>query len=319
MQFLFICKLLSHILHNYIVMSEWYSNKKGFSIERLAALASVAEHGGIMNAAGGDPVRQSQLSRQMKELEGFFDFALLDRSSTPHQVTDAGRQIARHTELFLHSMKSSVDHFANDRPCVSLAAGESIIQWVLIPTLAKRLTQKNSPRVRFLNQTSSQTVDRLANGLVDIGIIKEGSKRGKLAFHKISSHHSDVIYNPMFIDPGKKPTWESLVAMNIPLAIQDHGGTLRAAMERLNTDQEASPQIVAECTSYPQVLDLVQSGACAGILPRLAKKQAESKGCKWMNIEELKDDMTTIGVAWDESRVRNFPAMQTVLKWFGAK
>jgi hypothetical protein len=38
-----------------------------------------------------------------------------------------------------------------------------------------------------------------------------------------------------------------------------------------------------------------------------------------MNIQELKDDKTTIGVAWDETRVRNFPAMQTVLKWFGVK
>ena len=300
-------------------MSEWYSNKKGFSIERLAALASVAEHGGIMNAACGDPVRQSQLSRQMKELEDFFDFALLDRSSTPHQVTDAGRQIAGHTELFLNSMKNSMDHFSNDRPCVSIAAGESIIQWFLIPTLAKKLTQKNSPRVRFLNQTSSQTVDRLVNGIVDIGIIKESSKRGKLAFQEISSHHSDVLYNPDFIKPGKKPTWASLLDMNMPLAIQDHGGTLRATMDRLNIDLEARPQIIAECTSYPQVLDLVQSGACAGILPRLAKQQAESRGCKWMNIQELKGDKTTIGVAWDETRVRNFPAMQTVLKWFGVK
>jgi DNA-binding transcriptional LysR family regulator len=298
-------------------MSKWYSNKKGFSIERLAALASVAEHGGIMNAAGGDATRQSQLSRQMKELEGFFDFALLDRSSTPHQVTDAGRQIARHTELFLQSMKSSVDHFANERPCVSLAAGESIIQWFLIPMLAKKLTQKNSPRVRFLNQTSSQTVDRLINGIVDIGIIKESSKRGSLAFKEISSYHSDVLYHPAHFKPGKNPTWASLASM--PIAIQDHSDSLRATIDRLNSDLDTCPQIIAECTSYPQVLELVMNGSCVGILPRIAGKHAENKGCKWMGLTEFEDDKATIGVAWDESRMRNFPVMQTVLKWFGVK
>ena len=126
-----------------------------------------------------------------------------------------------------------------------------------------------------------------------------------------------MLYNPEFINPGKNPNWASL--RNIPLAIQDHSGSLRSAMDLLNRDLDESPQIMAECTSFPQVLDLVKSGACAGILPRLAKQQAESKGCKWMNIGELKDDKTTIGVAWDETRVRNFPAMQMVLKWFGVK
>ena len=298
-------------------MSEWYSNKKGFSIERLAALASIAEHGGIMNAAGGDPVRQSQLSRQMKELEGFFDFALLDRSSTPHQVTNAGEHISRHTELFLNSLKNSMDHFSNDRPCVRVAAGESIIQWFLIPTMTKRLSQKSSPRVRFLNQTSSQTVDRLVSGLVDIGVIKESDSRGNLAFESIGSHYPDALYHPDYFDFGIKPTWDSLA--DKPLAVQDHRGSLRATMDRLNSGHHSSPHVIAECTSYPQVLELVMNGSCIGILPQIARKHAENKGCKWMGLEEFKGEKTTIGVSWNKDRAKNSPEITEVLKWFGVR
>ena len=298
-------------------MSAWYSNRKGFSIERLAALAAVAEHGGIMNAAGGEPTRQSQLSRQMKELEAFFGFDLLDRTSTPHQVNEAGRQIAQHTEVFLGSMMRSMDHYTHERPSISIAAGESIIQWFLIPMLAKSLTQKNSPRVRFLNQTSSQTVDRLVSGLVDIGVIKESDRRGNLAFESIGSHYPDALYHPDYFDFGNKPTWESLV--DKPLAVQDHRGSLRVTMERLGGELDSSPRVIAECTSYPQVLELVMNGSCIGILPRLARKHAEDKGCKWMGLKEFKDQKTTIGVAWNKDRAKNSAGIATVLRWFGVR
>lgn len=41
---------------------------KGMSLERLDAFLAVLEAGGIARAAPGQPVRQSQLSRQISEL-----------------------------------------------------------------------------------------------------------------------------------------------------------------------------------------------------------------------------------------------------------
>lgn len=44
----------------------------GLSIDRLRSFLKVAEAGNLATAAQGDVVRQSQYSRQIKELEGFF-------------------------------------------------------------------------------------------------------------------------------------------------------------------------------------------------------------------------------------------------------
>ena len=66
-----------------------------------------------MSAAGGDPNRQSLLSRKIKELEGYFAFPLLDRRSTPHQLTEAGRQMVQHTAQFLTSLERSVEQHTN--------------------------------------------------------------------------------------------------------------------------------------------------------------------------------------------------------------
>jgi hypothetical protein len=69
-------------------MSDWFRQKKGFSIERLAAMVSVAEHGGIMSAAGGDPNRQSLLSRQIKELESNLNTSSTHRGGASNSTAD---------------------------------------------------------------------------------------------------------------------------------------------------------------------------------------------------------------------------------------
>lgn len=47
----------------------------GLSLERLRSFCLVAEAGGVTKAAKGDAARQSQFSRQVKELEECFGAA----------------------------------------------------------------------------------------------------------------------------------------------------------------------------------------------------------------------------------------------------
>ena len=54
-------------------MFEELLSKRGLSFDRLAALVNLAKAGTLAEAALQDPVRQSLLSRQIKELEEFFD------------------------------------------------------------------------------------------------------------------------------------------------------------------------------------------------------------------------------------------------------
>lgn len=54
----------------------------GLSLDRLASLVALADAHGISAAARGDPARQSQFSRQLKEFETFFGVALIERRQT---------------------------------------------------------------------------------------------------------------------------------------------------------------------------------------------------------------------------------------------
>ncbi len=62
-------------------MFEQLFAKRGLSLDRLRVLCEVADAGGIARAARNDPTRQSQFSRQLKELEDFFEVELTRRQA----------------------------------------------------------------------------------------------------------------------------------------------------------------------------------------------------------------------------------------------
>ena len=51
--------------------------------------------------AAGDPVKQSQFSRQIKELEDFFQIRLLERPGKGDRLTNSGKELARISRFFL--------------------------------------------------------------------------------------------------------------------------------------------------------------------------------------------------------------------------
>ena len=69
--------------------------ESGLSLDRLRALVEVGAAGSIVRAAGGDPGRQSQYSRQIKELEDFFQTGLVERHGKGIRLTAGGRELAR--------------------------------------------------------------------------------------------------------------------------------------------------------------------------------------------------------------------------------
>ena len=68
---------------------------QGMSLERLAAFLVVFDAGGLARAAPGNAVKQSQLSRQLKDLEVALGQRLFLRTPQGLTATPAGRALAR--------------------------------------------------------------------------------------------------------------------------------------------------------------------------------------------------------------------------------
>ena len=68
--------------------------RSGLSLERLRSLIQVADAGGISRAVGDDPARQSLVSRQLKELEEFFEVELTRRDGKRLALTEKRVSVA---------------------------------------------------------------------------------------------------------------------------------------------------------------------------------------------------------------------------------
>ena len=116
-------------------------------MDRLRVLCEVAEAGSLVRAAGSDPVRQSQFSRQLKELEDFFGVELTRRHGKGLVLTEHGQelvQIARESIGRLHDFQLR----AGNQPLTfSIGGGDSLVQWLVLPRLAA--LQKNLPNINL--------------------------------------------------------------------------------------------------------------------------------------------------------------------------
>ena len=105
----------------------------GISLERLVAFCRVADAGSITRAAGGKASRQSLLSRQVKELEAFFQTELIERKERGIALTAEGDRL--HALVREHIL--SLKHFREERCAtperVSLIAPAFLINWLVLP------------------------------------------------------------------------------------------------------------------------------------------------------------------------------------------
>jgi len=97
--------------------------KGGLSLDRLASFCAVAEAGSIVKAAGGDPVRQSLISRQIRELEEFFGAELTWRRGKGLAVTPAGRRLAALVRGQLQDLDDFLRESAGGTKEFSIGAG----------------------------------------------------------------------------------------------------------------------------------------------------------------------------------------------------
>src|SRR3954466_9034072 len=84
---------VKHMIYDRIVMFEKLFTQSGLSLDRLKTFAEIVNAGGISAAAQSDPNRQSQFSRQLKELERYFGIELVKRGRGPMQLTEPGRRL----------------------------------------------------------------------------------------------------------------------------------------------------------------------------------------------------------------------------------
>lgn len=247
--------------------------RRGLSLDRLASFAAVMSSGGLARAAPGDPVLQSQFSRQLKELERAIGHPLARRTADGLMPTSAGAALVRAVRALARELSDVQAVAEGERPRASLGAGDSVLQWLVLPRLAAVKLERLELEVTALS--AEATVTALQEERIDLGLLRANEASGDFKTVRLGA----VEYG---LFEAKR---------DLPLAIATSERGVSQHARRLSRPVEL------RCETFPQVAQAVRAGTHAGVLPVFAARLL-GPGIRRVEAVELQHASSPLALAW---------------------
>jgi len=265
--------------------------KGGISLERLRTFCLVADAGSIARAAGRNPVRQSQFSRQVKELEEHFEVELVRREGKGLVLTEAGHALARTARAQLGALDDYEKRCRAMPVTFRLGAGDTLLRWLVIP----RLSPRKGTRIILETMDPAAVMSGLRDLTLDFGLthVAGGTRLGSIRYR---------LFVPRALAHKRDPEW---IVANVPMVVPLGDEEFSESVGRL-----VDPALV--CDTFPQAWCAVEGGRWAAVLPDLAKPPADTTVIDWPALHRLD---RAIHLASSERAMRTRPNAEAVRAW----
>ena len=300
--------------HDSAVMTGIFS-KNGVSLERLQTLGKVVRTGSIASAAKGDPVAQSLISRQITDLEKVLGVELLDRQKKPFQPTRTALLLADSCERFVREVEEvSMEAQGRLRP-ITVGAGEVVIRELLIPWIGKQRKSAAANSWTMRNLTGRKIQEGLAAERLDVGIASGLEENGNVEVADLESYGIKLVL-PEHEKPDKSG-WKRLTT--IPLVVLDGDGRFRRFLADCEREHGVSLKIGAECTSYPQAVDLAEVTGGAVFVPEYWWRRRKEWAARTQALPGLEKLRRTLQLGWNRKVAERRPDVAELVKELGGK
>jgi DNA-binding transcriptional LysR family regulator len=277
------------------------AQSNGFSLERMRRLVAVEESKSILGAAGGDKTTAALISRQIGELEGFFETPLRQKDGKLANLSEAGRELASLTKGFLGALQDFQDRIDGLPPRVVVGAGQSILSNVILPNLRSLSDEAGGARLVFDNVRSEDLPDRLDSGAIDLAIVSEN----RMAKKKVEKRNLGTVAYELFAPKefedrikAKKPLD---AIFKLPFATIRSTGELRRGIDELCRKAKKPLNLQLECSSLLDVAFAVESGSYCSILPTFLRERMDENKVNSYRSPGLKALERKLCVAWKTS------------------
>ena len=242
--------------------------KNGFSLDRIATLCSVIEAGSISVAAGPSSSRQSQFSRQIKELEEAVGGKLFERIGKTLKPTPLGQHLARMSRVYLGAVADLAAQEAEKPGLLNVGGGEGLLRWLFVPSMSalRGLSPPIHCRVRSLR--SAEVIHELELGRIDVGLVRKSAVS--------ESHKTETIgtFEFVFVVPRqilRSRTGEEVYeGKPVPFAELMGDGRLATTAREISTQAGIQLNRVIQAETLSLLLASVEHGDAAAFLPTVA-------------------------------------------------
>lgn len=283
--------------------------ESGLSLDRLQNFCLVAQAGGITKAANGDPVKQSLFSRQIKELEEFFGGELIRRKGRGIVLTTTGKRlnlVAREAFASLLDFKKE----CRKQPLeVVIGAGESIIQWILLPRLGEIRKRIPNVQFKFLNLTNDEAINRLTEGMIDFAFVRKDVVKKTLQAKPMGLLGYSLFIPAKLHDVVAEKSGLGMIK-GLPLATLEGDGSFRRDLAEAARKHNLKLNIQVECSSFTLAARAVADGIVGAVLPNIAVADFSRMDVAKLNLPFLKTFDRQMCLATNPRLIRIRPFLQ---------
>lgn len=278
--------------------------RSGLSLDRLRSFLLVANAGSIIQAAGGDPVRQSLFSRQIRELEEFFGVELTERRGKAIAISPAGVRLAALIREQLQDLDDFRREQVDEKKSFVIGSGASILEWVVIPALAGITKALGGSTLRLESMRSSDLVEAVREGRLDFAIVREDAIPEAQPRLPLMMMRFCLCVPVRLLPGGKSARHRPEVWKKLPFASAKTGGQFDEVLRKAMADSGVEFRPAVECTSLLQVKELIARGEYAGVLPTIGTGGLDKKLTSLRDFEPLAHYGRTLVLHWNERQMR---------------
>lgn len=277
-------------------MFESLFSKGRLSFERMRTLVEVARAGSISKAAPGDVTRQSQYSRQLKELEDFFGTELATRHGRRLELNAEGRRLADiGNEMLVRLQDFQAVRLAKPVQ-ITVGAYESLIHWRLTARMSDFQKSPQKVECKLTARTTNEIIVGLTDLELDFGVVRQSAVKAPLKAQPLFRMEYAVFVCRDKVPPSHAS--DSLwVLQNVPLALHESANEFKNALQQGLKATELNVQL--RCETAVQSSRAVLSGNYCSILPAIAVEEFDEKTYLRLEAPIPKDYERKICLAWN--------------------
>ena len=151
-------------------------------------------------------------------------------------------------------------------PVFRLGAGDSLLQWLVVPTIAALRRPKANARFILQNLRTAEILSRLVDQRLDFGLITDDSTHSGLNAKQVCRiRHMIVVPDQVGVRRGMLTLKQAL--LDCPHAVLTSDSTMRQSIAKIALELGENFQPALECDSVSQCVSAVRTGYFASVLP----------------------------------------------------
>jgi DNA-binding transcriptional LysR family regulator len=277
--------------------------ESGLSLDRLRALVEVGAAGSMVRAAAGDPARQSQYSRQIKELEDFFQSGLVERHGKGIRLTAGGRELARISRFFLLGLSNFQRGSLAEGQTYRIGASPTFIASFLLPVLAGPRCVQSGVRFAVEAVLGDEVERRLHDLTLDFGVVTRAEVSRPLQLKELGAWRLRF-WVPKALCKTVKQAERAFADKRLPLVWP--AGEVPQAEFNLLEDYEPA----LTCSNFLEARVALEEKSLAAFLPEFVPLWPTVDRCWEVKVSAMDSCLFHYRLAWNPRLLRLNPHAQ---------